>query len=144
MKQTTLKRGVDLLLTAALLALMPYSLIGEATHEWIGMRIFLLFLLHLALHWAVLLNGIRRFAVTRTRGFRMLGWRIASYGAFAFWKRDFPDYLFLRTHFLFLDYEEPIVLFFLDYLAIMGLFVFCAHSGGRLLQRKKTRAEKDD
>ena len=44
------KRAVDFLLTAALLLLMAYSLIGEAAHEWIGMGMFLLFILHLILN----------------------------------------------------------------------------------------------
>lgn len=217
MKKTALKRSVDFLMMAALLALMSYSLIGEAAHEWIGAGMGALFILHLArnrswlrslgrgrctayrtvqtvlaalcllamlglmvsgiilsrhvfsllhirgwsaaarqvhmvcsfwgfvlmslhlgLHWTMALNAVRRFPVTRTRGFRALGGLIALYGAYAFWKRGFPDYLTLRTHFLFLDDEEPILLFFLDYLAIMGLFIFCAHYTGRLLKRKNT------
>lgn len=220
MKKTALKRVVDLLMTAALLALMSYSLIGEAAHEWIGMGMALLFVLHLALnrtwlqnlcrgrytayrvvqtvfaalcllamlglmssgivlsrhvfalrirgwnalarqvhmacsfwgfvlmslhlglHWTMVLNAARRFAVTRAKGFRTLGGLIAAYGVYAFWKRGFPSYLLLRTHFLFLDYEEPILLFFLDYLAVMGLFVFCAHYGGRLLVHKNVRRKE--
>lgn len=216
MKKTALKRCVDLLMAAALLALMSYSLIGEAAHEWIGLGMFLLLAahlrlnrkwlqslgrgrypayravqtvlaaacllamlgllssgvllsrhvffalrlrgrmrglarrahmacafwgfaltgLHLGLHWGWVLNAAGRFPVTRTRGFRLAGWLIAAYGAFAFWKRGFPDYLLLRTHFLFLDGEEPILLFFLDHLAILGLFVLCAHYGARLFSRK--------
>ena len=41
-----LKIAVDLLMTALLLLLMSYSLVGEAAHEWLGVGIFLLFLLH--------------------------------------------------------------------------------------------------
>ena len=44
------KRVVDFLMTAALLLLMAYSLVGEAAHEWIGMGMFLLFLVHLILN----------------------------------------------------------------------------------------------
>ena len=33
-------------MTAALLFLMPYELVGRAAHEWIGTEIFLLFILH--------------------------------------------------------------------------------------------------
>ncbi|MCR5233726.1 MAG: hypothetical protein K6E53_07420, partial [Lachnospiraceae bacterium] len=43
--------------------------------------------------------------------------------------------LFLRTHFLFLDPSEPLILFFIDYLAIMGLFVFIGHYLARLLRQ---------
>lgn len=205
-------------MTAALLLLMPYSLIGEAAHEWIGVGMALLFVMHLALnwkwvqglgkgrwsvyrilqtvlaalclltmvglmasgiilsryvfsalrirglsaiarqvhmacsfwgfvfmslhlglHWGMMLNAVRRFSAAQMWIVRGMGWLTAAYGAYAFWKRGFPDYLLLRTHFLFLDYEEPILLFFLDYLAIMGLFVFCAYYGSRWLLRRKSK-----
>ena len=41
------KIWVDIGLTVALPLLMAYGLIGEAAHEWIGMGMFVLFLLHL-------------------------------------------------------------------------------------------------
>ena len=36
----------DILMTAALLFLMPYGMVGEAAREWIGAGMFLLFILH--------------------------------------------------------------------------------------------------
>ena len=38
--------ATDLLMSALLLLLMSYSLVGEAAHEWLGVGIFLLFALH--------------------------------------------------------------------------------------------------
>lgn len=35
-------------MTLCLMLLMSYSLIGEQAHEWIGMGMFVLFILH---HW---------------------------------------------------------------------------------------------
>lgn len=37
---------IDLLLTAALLLLMPYELVGEAAHEWIGVGMFVTLIIH--------------------------------------------------------------------------------------------------
>ena len=37
---------VDIAMTVALLLLMTYDLIGQATHEWIGIGMFVLFVLH--------------------------------------------------------------------------------------------------
>ena len=215
------KRVVDFLMTAALLLLMAYSLVGEAAHEWIGMGMFLLFLvhlilnwkwvgslgkgrwtayrivqttiaalcflmmmgamvsgivlsnyvfsglhirgwsslarqahmvcsywgfalmsLHLGLHWSMMLAAVRRFSGKRI--FRWLGWLAAIYGVFALWKRELPDYLFLRTHFAFFDYEEPVLFFFADYLAIMGLFIFCGYYGNRLLTHRKNRIKGEN
>ena len=41
-----IKIAVDLLMTIALLLLMPYEMTGEAAHEWIGAGMFLLFIIH--------------------------------------------------------------------------------------------------
>ena len=41
-----IKMGVDIAMTIALLLLMAYQLIGEEAHEWIGMAMFLLFVIH--------------------------------------------------------------------------------------------------
>lgn len=37
---------IDILLTAALLLLMPYELVGEAAHEWIGVGMFAVLIIH--------------------------------------------------------------------------------------------------
>ena len=45
-KKQILKIVTDILMTVALLLLMAYSLIGEAAHEWIGVVLFVLFVIH--------------------------------------------------------------------------------------------------
>ena len=40
------KIAVDAAMTASMLLLMAYGLVGEAAHEWIGMGMFVLFVLH--------------------------------------------------------------------------------------------------
>lgn len=62
---------------------------------------------------------------------------IALYGAYVFVKRDFITYLLLKSEFVFLDYEEPVILFYLDYLALMVLCIFLAHYGTELYKKKK-------
>lgn len=37
---------IDILLAAALLLLMPYELVGEAAHEWIGVGMFVILIIH--------------------------------------------------------------------------------------------------
>ena len=48
-----LKIAVDAAMTIALLLLMAYELIGQAAHEWLGIGVFTLFVLHHILnrHW---------------------------------------------------------------------------------------------
>ncbi len=45
-KKAVLKLVTDALMTVGLLLLMSYSLLGEAAHEWVGIAMFALFVLH--------------------------------------------------------------------------------------------------
>lgn len=51
----------------------------------------------------------------------------AAYGVYAFLKRGFTEYMFLKTQFVFYDFGEPLPLFLMDYLAVMALFVCVGH-----------------
>ncbi len=45
-QETILKIVVDIEKTVMLLFLMTYELIGEAAHEWLGIGMFVLFIIH--------------------------------------------------------------------------------------------------
>ena len=45
----------------------------------------------------------------------------------------------MQNHFVFFDYSEPIPLFYLDYLAMMGTCIFLAHWLGSLLRRATSK-----
>lgn len=205
-----IKIAADISMTVILLLLMAYGLVGEAAHEWLGIAIFALFILHhilnvkwsksifkgkytpfrvlqtimavlalismlgsmvsgivlsryalafleikggqswarnihmlsaywgfciislhLGIHWNVMLNMVKRlFKKSFTVGkwiARTVGALIAGYGVYAFIKRDIENYMLLKFHFVFFDFDEPLILFLLDYLAVMGLFVFVGH-----------------
>lgn len=36
--------------------------------------------------------------------------------------RDIDSYMFLKKQFVFFDFEEPVILFIIDYIAVIGLF----------------------
>lgn len=67
---------------------------------------------------------------------RLLAYLWAAYGAATFVRRDVWRYLLLKSHFVFFDYTEPLVLFLLDYLAVMGLFVLAGYWLARGIIRK--------
>lgn len=200
----------DIMMTLVLLLLMAYSLVGEAAHEWLGIGMLVLFILHhvfnsrwtrnlrkgkctpfrvlqtalvvlamlsmlvsmvsgivlsryalfflpitggrfwartlhmlssywgfvfislhLGLHWSMMISMAKRLfknpSAVRRWIARGLGFLIAAYGLFAFFKREIGSYIFLKTQFVFVDFNEPLVLFLLDYIAVMGLFVFLGH-----------------
>ena len=214
---------VDIGMTVCLPLLMAYGLIGEAAHEWIGMAMFVLFLLHLFLnkkwlggvgkgrysparivqtvlntliflcmmgcmvsgillsrylfvflpehggeelseklhmlcsfwgfvlmclhlgtHWGMLLAMMRKkWKPSRqlARCLQAVGYLAVPIGISAFLRRNVGDYLFMRSHFVFYDYEESAAFFLLDYLLIMILFVALGHVGMKCL-RKKPAARK--
>lgn len=94
---------------------------------------YVLMCLHLGFHWNMVLGMVRR-AMHISEGLLWKTWllRIATafvavYGAYAFLVRGFTEYMFLRTQFVFYDFGEPLPLFFMDYLAVMALFVCIGH-----------------
>ena len=71
----------------------------------------------------------------------ILGSAAALYGAWVFVKRNFFTYLFLRSEFVFLDYEESKILYYMDYLCLMGLFIFISHYTGKFLRLLKKEGD---
>lgn len=225
-KKAILKLVTDALMTLGLLLLMSYSLLGEAAHEWVGLGMFALFVLHhgLNLKWTKSLGRGRytpfrvlqtvlaglvlvsmlgsmasgivlsRYALkidirglsgeARTAhmlcsywGFALLGMHLgahwaammgmagkltkkkpprwllrtlagilASYGLYAFWRRDFGNYMLLRYHFVFFDWEEGLLPYLLDTVAILALFVLIGHYlsvGAKRLGRKNPRKGRE-
>ncbi len=108
--------------------------------------------LHLGLHWGMVTGlaakafRLRHPSPGRRLALSALGAGIAAYGLTVFVRRDLPTYMLVRTQFAFLDFSEPVPLFYLDYLAMMGAFIFLAHSLskwlGRAAQRRAVR-QKD-
>ena len=157
---------VDMLLLAAMAAQM-YSSIAMSRHVFAFLPLdgkmalarrlhilgaywgFILMSVHLGMHWNLFLGmaGKRTGKVVpskyRSLLLFLIGLLIAAYGAFVFVDRDFPTCLFLRSEFVFMDYEEPVWSFYLDYLCLMGLWTFPAHTlskGLRKLSGKKKAA----
>lgn len=219
-----LKIITDIAMTVLLLLLMAYSLVGEKAHEWLGIGMFVLFILHhvlnnrwsknlfkgkytpfrmlqtalvvlalasmagamvsgivlsryalgflpitggsswartlhmlssywgfafislhLGLHWSMMMGMAKRMwgepSATRAWIVRVIGFLIAGYGIYAFIKREIGSYMLLKIQFVFFDFEEPLFFFLLDYIAVMGLFVFVGHYLSEGL--KRTGREKE-
>lgn len=107
----------------------------------------LLMSLHLGIHWQMIIAILRkRTKITSPSKIRSAictgsGLVIAGYGLLVLNKRDFLTYLLLRSEFVFLDYSEPVLLFYRDYLALMGLCIFIAHYLAKLCRKFSTRKE---
>lgn len=224
MKKTVLLRHMtDALMTAILLVLMAYMLTGQSLHEWLGIVVFGLFILHHLLnlnwfralgkgrytpmrvlrtvlvllllvsmlaqivsglamsrhalpflelpmetslarllhlcfgYWSFLLAGIHlgtHWSVFLGVGRKLRGgtplpaagrWTLrlaaavsAGYGLFCFLQQGIPDYLFLRTEFVFFDYEKSAPLVLLELAAIFSLWVLAGYLLQKLTQRKSS------
>ena len=69
---------------------------------------------------------------------------ISAYGIYAFIKRQFPDYMFMKTAFVFFDFGEPRIFFFLDYITVMVLFAMVGHFAVKGLSRLTTGKKKKE
>lgn len=96
--------------------------------------------LHLGLHWNMVLGMLRsRFGPISSHTAKLLlrfaSAALAVYGLYAFIKHQFLSYMFLTSSFVFFDFEQPLLLFFVEYIALMGFFVYLAYYGAKGLQR---------
>lgn len=92
---------------------------------------FILMSLHLGLHWNMMMGMVRKFvnckSVARTWVLQAVALLIVGYGIYAFIRRGIGRYMLMMDHFVFFDFDEPIIFFIVDYVAVMGLFVFVGH-----------------
>lgn len=102
--------------------------------------------LHLGLHWGMMMGMARRIvrkvpAAVKwlLRGIAAL---MAGYGIYAFIRREIGLYLFLQNQYVFFDFEEPLIFFLADYMAVMALFVWLGHYFSKglryIIQKKKS------
>lgn len=221
-RKTIFKIAVDIGMTAVLLLLMAYGMVGEALHEWLGAGIFVLFVihhilngkwsrnvlkgnytpmrivqtflaaaallamagsmvsgvilsrhvfsflpiqggrsfarnlhmvsaywglvvlsLHLGIHWGMMMGMAKQLVKKPLPACRRLlqgmACLIAGYGIYAFLKREIGSYMLLKSHFVFFDFEEPLALFLMDYIAVMGLFVWIGHYIYQFILKKWNR-----
>lgn len=101
---------------------------------------FLLMGLYLGVQWHTVLAAVRRrrparaARLDRASAWFVLALLVAGYGIWGVIKRDLLAYLFLQTEFVFYDYGEPAALFYLDYLGLLGLWVFIGHYAAKSLR----------
>ncbi len=106
---------------------------GRLLHMAAAYWSFVLTAVHLGLHWGIVFGMFGR-QQKRMGRLRLLAAGLAMYGGWVFLKRDIVTYLFLRTEFVFLDYSESRLLFYGDYLAMTGFFIYLAYCGRKILK----------
>ena len=130
-----------LLISREVFAFLPFTGgvgFGRTLHMLAAYWGFIFLSLHLGLHWGGITGALgRRLKPSRLRenGLWAAGILFALYGVFAFFRRGIGEYLFLRTQFVFFNFDEPLFFFFVDYLAVMALFVCLGFYLGKAARR---------
>lgn len=86
---------------------------------------------HLGIHWNIVVNMTGRLfkkpSAARRYIARFVATIAAGYGIYAVHKRQIPEYLLMKNHFVFYDYTESVVFFIADYIAVMILIAFVSY-----------------
>ena len=91
---------------------------GRQAHKWhrcLAYWVFILSSVHIGWHWDKVAGGARP-----NQALRALAAIFSVYGLAAFWRKEIGLKLIGYYTFDFWDYDQPVPLFFLDYLAIMA------------------------
>ena len=114
--------------------------LGRRLHLTLSHWCFVLMGLHLGLHLPAMLRGVKG------KGVRRVGFCAAILAAGAgfrlFLRNNYPDYLFYRMPFAFIDYDKSAHLVLLEALLIAAFWAFAGFQLPKLLNRKadgKTR-----
>ncbi len=110
---------------------------GRVLHLALSHWSFVLMGLHLGLHMAGMLRGIKSPAVRRAG--LILSVPAAGAGLYFFLQNSFPDYLSFGRHFAFVDYEKAVPLVLLEAVLIVFFFIFAGMQLQKLLMRRKER-----
>lgn len=103
------------------LGISALSSLMRTLHMLAAYRGFLLMSFHAGTHGGMMLSKLGKKPVRYTVSAVLL--LISAYGIYAFVKRGFTDFLFGRVMFVFFDFSEPFLFYYLDYLAVMILFM---------------------
>ena len=88
--------------------------------------------IHLGMHWNFIMGMVRKMTKVKKSNIRSIVLKIlaavvAGYGIYAFIKRGIIDYMLLKIQFVFFNMSESLLIFLIDYAAIMGLLAVIGH-----------------
>lgn len=151
--------AVNLLLLVAMVALMVSgALISLTVFAFLPMNggavarqihilavywLFILVSLHVGMHWEMMINAVRKMTGMiepnrlRTGVLRVLALLIAIFGVYASLERDFGSKLILYYTYEYWDPDKSALLFFAEYLSILGMYICGTYYGLKCVQRPK-------
>ena len=122
-----------MLIAETLMDIVPESLteLGRSMHVAASYWGIVLMGMHIGMHWSMIAGRVKAvwakiFAVI------FCGW-----GMYEFLYYGMTDYLILRSHFVFLDYDKNPALLLLENTAMLGMWVLVGHQAGQLAARPR-------
>lgn len=100
---------------------------------------FTLMSVHLGMHWGMI-NGMMKKAIKNKMIYSLLkiiSLIVAVHGLYAFIKLDLLSHMFLRTQFVFFDFEQSAISVLFDYLSIMIFWVFLTYYSVKFFLTRK-------
>ena len=101
---------------------------------------FVLMSVHIGLHWNMMLGQIKN-TMKKSKWLcitaRILCAGISAYGVYAFITRQLGNYMLLKMQFVFFNYDEPVILFLLDYAAMMVLFATIGYYLSKFIRKDR-------
>lgn len=96
--------------------------------------------LHTGLHWHLILDIYKSKLQKKTgdvslRMLRGAAFGIVLFGVYGFVQQRMADYLFMQTHFVFLDETKSVFRFYAEMIAMIGMFIVAGHYLGALLKK---------
>jgi hypothetical protein len=102
---------------------------------------FILMSLHLGMHWAMIINMIKKLLKISGSSFsgtfilRISATAISVFGLYAFIKHNLISYMFLRSRFVFFDFNQSPLSFLGEYMAMIGLFIFISYYSTKMIRK---------
>lgn len=93
---------------------------------------FVLMSIHLGMHWGMIAGMFKRLLKGKKMpaagvwGLRLAAVMIAGYGLLCFIQKDIVSYMFLKTQFVFFDFEQRAISVFAEYIAMMGFWIYAS------------------
>lgn len=156
---------VNMLLLAAVLVLAWSSIMISRTvfaflevdsgfsirqiHTTAAYWLFVLMSVHLGMHWTMLMNIAKKMTPIKYKkqilgisGYLVLI-AVVIYGVKASFDRNICSRLFMIYSFDFWDFDKSVSGFFINYMAIMGLYAFITHNALKLFQDQRKGVTKN-
>lgn len=96
---------------------------------------FVLMSIHIGLHWGMVVALIKKININ-TAILRAISTLIAIYGAYSAYENKIFYYMFLKSEFVFFDFSKNGALVIIQYLSIIGLFVYITYYVTKFLRNK--------